>query len=62
MKRTDKLDVCTNGTASSLPNTENIISASNLETATGDQFTFEGTAENIVVGEVITMESESLVL
>lgn len=61
MKRTDKLDVCTNGT-SSLPNTENIISASNLETATGDQFTFEGTAENIVVGEVITMESESLVL
>lgn len=62
MKRTDKLDVCTNGTVSSLPNTENNISASNLETTTGDQFTFEGTAENIVVGEVIKMESESLVL
>lgn len=58
MKRTDNFDVCTNGTLS-LSNNE---CTNNLATETGDQSNFEGTAENIVVAQIITMESESLVL
>lgn len=60
MDSVDVVPTSTNGTLS-LPNRDS--SARNLTTDTGDQFTFEGTAENIVVvGQIITMESESLVL